>query len=589
MSTSRGHGTLPKRLLGLTGTRRRGTSGRRWAALSLGIDTLGKVLGKWRPLAQHRALPVDDVDGDDKQERDTEEDDGRVEQRLAVLSWDVFVKGGCCAGEHTSKEVARPAVATSGRGGVRPVSADHVVDGGHVDGIVGNADDGTRKHGTDPVDWGAIAGEGEDEEAKREARREIEKPPEAGLVLSMLIVRPGSPLVRVSLNSRDEGKPGNDVADSDRDEGQADVVVVEIPLCVDETEGLDLHEDESVCETGQERQNQDDGLGEEHGERANPCVDELAPGEALTEGLDLVGAPDVLAVLSPLLGDVVNHDGGAGLGDGDQVQDLDEAAEDKLNPDAPSPGQKLLDKAADDGSQDGTTDGGEDDVGDGVLLVIRVKHISDHAEGHAATGGRETAETAANNNTGEVWGESDRQGPDVDKEEGRLHYGFATKLLGPRSPELAAKCVEDEEEGGAETGDLLADVELLGDASQAVGVEGCVEVHGRLDQEDDGQDPPLLDLWIGKCQLALAFLCGELPLGAGSTRTGVIVVGRGVMVALLVYDGLFGAGSRGWRLLLSIDVAAPRRGLRGGGRHGECSTGAATGVGGTVSRYISNY
>lgn len=586
MGTAWGHGTWPTLLLGITHRWHRGARSGRRPTLSLGIDTLGQVLGKRRPLAQHRALPVDDVDCDDKQERDAKEDDGRVEQWLSVLAWDVFVEWGGRAGEHTGKEIASPAVATSGGGRVRPVSANHVIDCGHVDCIVSNSDDGTCKHGADPVNWGPIASEGEDEETKREARREVEKPPKAGLVLCMLVIRPCPSLCRVALDCRDEGQPCNDITDSDGDEGQANVVVVEIPLRVDETEGLDLHENESICEARQERQDQDDGLGKEHGEWTNPGVDELAPCKALTEWLDFVGAPDVLAILPALLGDVVDHDSGAGLGDSDQVQDLDKGTEDELDPDAPPPRQELLDESADNGPQNRATDGGKDDVGDGILLVVRVKHVGNHAEGHAATGRGETAETPADNDTSEVGGQSDRQSPDVDKEERGLHYGFATELLGPRSPELAAKGVEDEEQGGTETGDLLADLELLGDASQAIGVEGSVEVHGRLNQEDDGQNPPLLELWVGECQLALALLGSKLPLGAGSSRAAVIVVGRRMVVALLVYDGRLGAGGC---FLLSIDVPSLRGRLCRGGRHGACvccarRRGGEDGVG-----YISNY
>ena len=54
-------------------------------------------------------------------------------------------------GEDAGEEVARPAVATSCRGGIGSIGGDHVVDRGHVDGVICDADDGGEDHGGDPL------------------------------------------------------------------------------------------------------------------------------------------------------------------------------------------------------------------------------------------------------------------------------------------------------------------------------------------------------------------------------------------------------------------------------------------------------
>lgn len=64
---------------------------------------------------------------------------------------DVLEEGRRGDGEHAGEEVARPAVAAGGGRGVGPVGADHVVDCGHVDAVVGDADDGGEDHGAHPL------------------------------------------------------------------------------------------------------------------------------------------------------------------------------------------------------------------------------------------------------------------------------------------------------------------------------------------------------------------------------------------------------------------------------------------------------
>lgn len=174
---------------------------------------------------------------------------------------DVGVEGRGGEGEDASEEIARPAVA-AGRGRrVRPIGADHVVDGGHVDAVVGDADDGAEDQAADPVDRRALRGPGEAGE---------EESPEARLVLREFVVRFGVPLFDVVSDGRDEGEPGDDVADADGDEGLAERDGREVPLLVDEAKGLEEHEDEGVAEAGEEGERQHDGLGQEHLEGPDP-------------------------------------------------------------------------------------------------------------------------------------------------------------------------------------------------------------------------------------------------------------------------------------------------------------------------------
>ena len=57
-----------------------------------------------------------------------------------VFPANVGEKGRGGDGENTGEEVTRPAVAACCGGGVGTVGGDHVVDCGHVDGVVCNAD-----------------------------------------------------------------------------------------------------------------------------------------------------------------------------------------------------------------------------------------------------------------------------------------------------------------------------------------------------------------------------------------------------------------------------------------------------------------
>ena len=65
-----------------------------------------------------------------------------------------------------SQEISSKGITTGSRGGVRAICSNHVVDGGHVDGVVRNSDEAREDQWGDPVDsWRAQAGPGKAEEA----------------------------------------------------------------------------------------------------------------------------------------------------------------------------------------------------------------------------------------------------------------------------------------------------------------------------------------------------------------------------------------------------------------------------------------
>ncbi|KAJ3494029.1 hypothetical protein NLG97_g4342 [Lecanicillium saksenae] len=71
-------------------------------------------------------------------------------------------------------------------------------------------------------------------------------------------------------------------------------------------------------------------------------------------------------------------------------------------------------------------------MGDGVLLVVRLPHVGNHAQGNGAARGRQTAEGAADHDGGKVWREGDGELPDVDEEDEAEAYAAAFVQL--RSP-----------------------------------------------------------------------------------------------------------------------------------------------------------
>lgn len=234
--------------------------------------------------------------------------------------------------------------------------------------------------------------------------------------------------------------------------------------------------------------------------RAAHDGEDLVPGKAVE--LELVGAVavGVLARLASAPGLAVEQDGRAGLGDEEEVEDLNEAAEDQLDPEDPAPVQGSLDEAADDRADDRASDtrqdwersagrgcgsarglpGGAHEQGDaptkamahcwssGSHMSATMPSVTDppalerpprkrpqtieaklgaRAQGSWKTGegSRDGARRESASSRTHKWsGPGD--GRTVDQHETRLHDRPAPELLTRRSPELAAQTVHDEED-----------------------------------------------------------------------------------------------------------------------------------------------
>lgn len=167
-----------------------------------------------------------------------------------------------------------------------------------------------------------------------------------------------SAVFSVSLDGWDEEQPGNNVPDANGAEGETYLNGVEVVLLVDKREGLDEHEHQGIGKARQKRQDQNDGLSDEHPERPEPGYDDFLSVETFSSGSNFVGSPDVHArvLLPSLLRNLVHHDGGSGLRDEDEMGKLDSASEDQLDPYTPTPGKPPLGEAADDWTEDGAAD-----------------------------------------------------------------------------------------------------------------------------------------------------------------------------------------------------------------------------------------
>jgi hypothetical protein len=307
------------------------------------MASLGEPLGKRRPLAQRRALPVDDVDGNDEHEGNTEEDGARILEILAARFTNVLEERQRGDSEDTGEEVSGPAVAAGCRGRVWTVGTNHVVNGSHIDCIVCDSDNGDKDHGAYPVNGRTLNCPSKSDETNGQARRSVQQEPQTRLILRSLIIGLLVPLLDVPSDGRDKEDPGNHISDTDGDETQADLDGRKAPLLIHKGEGLDEHEDEGVGETREQGEDEDNGLGEEHAERADPGGDDLLGRESLAEGDKLVGTPDIGSRirLTTTLGDTVHHDGAARLRHGEEMYDLDEATKDKLDPDGPPERRRL--------------------------------------------------------------------------------------------------------------------------------------------------------------------------------------------------------------------------------------------------------
>ena len=182
----------------------------------------------------------------------------------------------------------------------------------------------------------ALNGPSETDQTDWQTGCSVKKEPQSRLVLSFLVIGLSLTFLDVAPDRRNEEQPSDHVTDTDTNEAQTDLDSGKVPLLVHKAVGLDEHEDQSVGETREERENQDDGLGQEHLEGAHPGDQDFLGGESLAEGNELVRTPEVLALGAALLSNAVHHDGGSSLRDSEEVDELDGTSKDELDPDRPS-------------------------------------------------------------------------------------------------------------------------------------------------------------------------------------------------------------------------------------------------------------
>lgn len=186
------------------------------------------------------------------------------------------------------------------------------------------------------------------DEADWQAGRGIEEEPQPGFILRLLVTRFVSSLFDVPADGGDEEQPGDEVSNSQREEGQANLIDLERPLFIHKGPGLHEHEDQGVTEATEERQCQDDWFREEHLEGADPSDQNFAHVEPIAKRFKLIGAPDVFArSLAPSLRDFVHNNGRTRFRDKEEMHGLNCTTKDKLDPYGPSPTRDILfDKSA---------------------------------------------------------------------------------------------------------------------------------------------------------------------------------------------------------------------------------------------------
>ena len=148
-------------------------------------------------------------------------------------------------------------------------------------------------------------------------------------------------MVGVAPEPRVVRKVRDEVCQVDRDERPSDSESAEAPLLVYGLKTLEECEDERIGETREQRQAQNDGLGDQHDPGTHPDGTELL--ERDTGCLQFVRTIDVgvLAGLAPSLGLLVEDDCCAGFWH-EEVNGLGTAVEDKLNPEVPTPMQDCI-------------------------------------------------------------------------------------------------------------------------------------------------------------------------------------------------------------------------------------------------------
>lgn len=183
-------------------------------------------------------------------------------------------------------------------------------------------------------------------------------------------------LLAIPMDPWEVTRVGDEIANIDGDERPGKPESTEAPLFEDRRKAFLESKDKGITEARQERTAQDNRLAEEHLEWSCPSDHEFLAADARL--LDLVGTPDLLAVLASLFRFLVHDDGGAGLGH-EEVDGLNYGAEDELNPEVPGQRQEPCDGSGNHGSDRSTQDGAQDDVADRILLSVGLVEIRYHS------------------------------------------------------------------------------------------------------------------------------------------------------------------------------------------------------------------
>jgi hypothetical protein len=119
--------------------------------------------------------------------------------------------------QNTSKEISRPSISSGCGCRIWSISTDHVINGSHVDAVVGNANNRCKYHGPNPMDWRPCRSSCETDEAYRKARCSVQQPPKPPLVLCLFLIRLTFALFNVPLDDWDERKPCDEISNSNGD------------------------------------------------------------------------------------------------------------------------------------------------------------------------------------------------------------------------------------------------------------------------------------------------------------------------------------------------------------------------------------
>lgn len=299
----------------------------------MSLSVLRQSLRKLALLPDHRALPVEHIDRNDDHTRQDRQDSARPLSRILVAN--TLIHRDRKHGRNPSQEIPRKGVATARRRRVRAIRSDHIVDGRKVNGIVRNTNEQTEDHRRDPVD--PRRAERRPREADQadglEGRQEQEDLHAAlGLEVVALLLAGA----RVAPDPRQVNNIRDEISNVDRDDGPRGLEHAEIPRLVDGREALEEDEDEGIRKPGEQREEEDDRLADEHLKGPRPDLARLFQGYA--RDLELVGAVDLQpgGGLAAALCLPVDEDCAAALG-GEEVDYLDRGAEYELDVEEPVP------------------------------------------------------------------------------------------------------------------------------------------------------------------------------------------------------------------------------------------------------------